>query len=236
MTDPWRDPRVVEGLDRQFERRAGELDAGAGRVGWKVGFGAPSALETMQISAPLLGYLSSSTVLEPGVAVDAAGWQRGIVEFEVAVYLASDLGPGADEDRARAAVGSLGPAIELANIDLPIGASHVADILAGDIFHEAVVFGDRDEARSGIDISGLTGRILVDGEQRASVVDLEAITGSYPEIVSTVASTLGSKGERLRAGDVIITGSIIPPIPVTEGRIFTFALDPFPPISVEITR
>ncbi len=235
MTDPWRDPRVVDGLDRQFERRSGSLATGSSHVGWKVGFGAPTSLETMQISAPLLGYLTSSTVLESGASVDSGDWKRGIVEFEVAVYLSSDLGAGAGEDEARAAVGALGPAIELANIDLPIGADGVADILAGDIFHEAVIFGSRDDSRAGIDISGMTGRILIDGEQRASVVELEEITGSYPQIVSTVANTLAARGERLRAGDVIITGSIIPPIPVSEGTNFTFALDPFPPISVDVT-
>ena len=85
MTDPWADPRVIEGLDRQFERRSRALATGASHVGWKVGFGAPSSLETMQITAPLLGYLTSTTVLEPDVPVDVSGWQRGIVEFEVAV-------------------------------------------------------------------------------------------------------------------------------------------------------
>lgn len=234
MTSPWEDPRVIDGTRRQLVERRRLLDTGVRHVGWKVGFGAPSALELMQISAPLLGFLTDRTVLEPGVEVSVGDWGRGIVEFEVAVYMAEDLGAGADDEQARAAVGSLGPAIELANIDLPIGPDDVADILAGDIFHEAVIFGDRDPERSGIDISGMTGRILVDGEERAVVTRLEEITGAYPRIVSTVASTLASQGERLRAGDVIITGSIVPPIPVTEGTTFTFALDPFPPISVHL--
>lgn len=234
MTVPWEDPRVIDGTKRQLAERRRRLDAGAGHVGWKVGFGAPSALELMQISAPLSGYLTDRTVLEPGERVPVGDWGRGIVEFEVAVYLAEDLGAGAGDEQARAAVGSLGPAIELANIDLPIGPDGVADILAGDIFHEAVIFGDRDPDRAGIDISGMTGRILVDGEERAAVTELEEITGAYPWIVSTVASTLASQGERLRAGDVIITGSIVPPIPVTEGTTFTFALDPFSPISVHL--
>lgn len=234
MTVPWEDPRVIEGMSRQLDERRRLLGSGVEHVGWKVGFGAPSALELMEISAPLLGYLTDRTVVDPGARVPVGDWGRGIVEFEVAVYMAEDLGAGADDGEARAAVGSLGPAIELANIDLPIGSGSVADILAGDIFHEAVIFGDRDPGRSGIDISGMTGKILVDGLERAAVTHLEEITGAYPWIVSTVASTLASQGERLRAGDVIITGSIVPPVPVTEGTTFTFALDPFPAISVHL--
>ena len=64
------------------------------------------------------------------------------------------------------------------------------------------------------------------------MTELEAITGAYPWIVSTVASTLASAGERLRAGDVIITGSVIPPVSVNDARDFTFTLDPFEPVSI----
>lgn len=235
MTHPWNDPRVVDGLERQLSERRRMLDAGASSIGWKVGFGAPGALRLLDISAPLMGFLTDRTVLEPGATVDVSAWTRGIVEFEVTLYLGEDVGAGAGEAEAAAAVASLGPAIELANVDLPITADGVTEIVAGDIFHEAVVFGNRDPDRAGVDLSGLVGRVLVDGEQRAAVEHLEEITGSYPWIVATVADTLASRGERLRAGDAIITGSIVPPIPVTEGTTFTFALDPIDTISVRLS-
>jgi 2-keto-4-pentenoate hydratase len=211
------------------------VSAGAHAIGWKVGFGAPTSLKLMQISAPLVGFLTDATVLEPGGIVDTRGWDRGIVEFEVAVYLGSDLGAGATDDEAREAISAVGPAIEVANINLPVEAGNVAEVLAGNIFHQGVIFGERDADRAGLDISGLTARILVDGEERATTEDLQAITGPYPWIVATVADTLAANGERLKAGDVIITGSVIPPIPVTDGTEFTLALDPFRPISVMVS-
>lgn len=232
MTNIWEDPRVSEGLRRQLDQRRRMLAEGARSVGWKVGFGAPASLELMQISAPLLGFMTDATVLESGARVPVSGWQRGIVEFEVAVELGEDLGPGASEQEARRAISAVGPAIELADIDLPVEAGRVADIMAGDIFHAGVIFGDLDRSRSGLDIDGLSARILIDGHERASTNDLQAITGHYPWIVSTVADLLASGGEALRAGDLLITGSVVPPIPASEGREFAFALDPFPPISV----
>ncbi|MDH3540881.1 MAG: hypothetical protein OEP52_12835 [Acidimicrobiia bacterium] len=234
MSRPWEDPRVVAGLPRQLAARSRMVSADARPIGWKVGFGAPAALELMQITAPLLGFLTDATVLESGAAVDTSTWERGIVEFEVAVYLGVDLGPGASPDEARTAIAAVGPAIELANINLPVNAAGVEDILAGDIFHEAVIFGDPSRDRAGLDINGMAARILIDGAERAATADLEAITGPYPWIVTTVADTLAANGELLRSGDVIITGSVVPPIPVTEGSEFTFALDPFDPISVRV--
>ena len=234
MSAPWEDRRVVAGLRRQLAARARTLEAGASPIGWKVGFGAPAALDLMQITAPLLGFMTDATVYESGCRFDTTGWERGIVEFEVAVYLGVDLGPGVSPDEARAAIAAVGPAIELANINLPLNAAGVEDILAGDIFHEAVIFGEPARDRAGLDISGMAARILIDGEERASTAELEAITGPYPGIVTTVADTLAAHGEMLLAGDVIITGSVIPPIPVSEGNEFTFALDPFDPISVRV--
>ncbi len=236
MTRIWEDPRVADGLSRQFTARESVLRSGARSLGWKVGFGAPASLELMQISAPLLGFLTDGTLLESGTVVDVATWQRGIVEFEVAVRLGRDLGPGASLDEAREAVAALGPAIELANIDLPIEASRVGDIVAGDIFHEGLIVGEFDSARSGLDIEGLTARILIDGTERAATSELEAITGPYPWIVATVANTVAAHGVTLSEGDIIITGSVVPPIPVTEGREFVFALGPYPPLSVRVAN
>ncbi len=234
MTDPWEDPRVTTGLERQLKARADSIAQGAGHVGWKVGFGAPTALELMQITAPLLGYLTDATVFESGAQFDTDGWTRGVVEFEVAVWMGSDLGPDATDAEAADAVSAVGSAIEVADVDLPVAPAGVADIMAGDIFHKGVIFGARDTSRAGLDISGVTAQISIDGVERAHVTELEEITGAYPWIVSTVASTLASAGERLRAGDVIITGSVIPPVSVDDGVEFTFALDPFEPISVRV--
>ncbi len=234
MSRPWEDARVVAGLARQFEARAAELAEGATAIGWKVGFGAPTARETMGTTAPLIGYLTDRTWLPSGAAVSSQGWTGGVVEFEIAVYMGADVGPGASIAEARAAVAALGPAIELADIDLPVEASRVADILAGNIFHAGVVLGENDPGRAGIDTTGLVAGILVDGVETAAVTDLQELTGPYPEVVATVAGTLAANGERLRAGDSIITGSVIPPVPIDSGSRFTFSLTGFDPIEVQI--
>ena len=235
MSAPWDDLRVRAGSARQFWLRKRMLDEGATPIGWKVAFGSPSALELMEIEAPLLGFLTDATVLQSGASVEMAGWQLGVVEFEVAVYLGEDLGPGASEEESRAAVSAIGPAIELADVDLPIAAASLEEILAYDIFHKGVILGVPDEGRAGLALGGMVARILIDGREVATTTDLQAITGAYLSIVTTVADTLAAYGEILRKGDVIITGSVVPPVPVGESTEFIFALDPFDPISVHVS-
>ncbi|MGI9647216.1 MAG: fumarylacetoacetate hydrolase family protein [Acidimicrobiia bacterium] len=234
MRPSWEDPRVEDGQPRQLRLRSDLEASGATPIGWKVGFGAPASLDLMQISAPLMGFLTDATVLQTGAQVEAGHWERGIVEFEVAVYLGQDLGPGATESEARAAIAGVGPAIELANIDLAVDAAHVAEIVAGNIFHKAVILGPPDEGRAGLDITGLVARVNVDGNEVASTDQLEAITGPYPWIVTTVANTLAAYSQLLRRGDVIITGSVIPPLPVGQGSQFEFILEPLEPLAVKL--
>lgn len=232
MTAPWEDPRVREGLTRQLSLRRRMLDEGARHLGWKVGFGAPAAMEKMGTTAPLVGFLTSAGVVESGATVGVDDWTGGVVEFEVAVYMGTDVGPGASLDEARAAVAAVGPAIELADIDLPLEPERVGDIVAGDIFHRAVVLGEPDPGRAGLDVAELVARVMVDGGEYARTADLQALTGRYDQVVKTVAETLASVGERLKAGDVIITGSVVPPVPIGSGHEFTFLLEPFPAISI----
>lgn len=228
------DPRIRNGMVRQLAARRQMLDEGATHVGWKVGFGAPSSLELMHISAPLVGFLTDATVFDSEAVIDPSDWQRGVVEFEVVAYLGADVGAGATDDDVLAAVSAVGPAIELANINLPLETDSVEGILAGDIFHTGVIFGAPDESRAGLDIEGLVARILVDNADLAEITDLQALTGRYLEVVRTVADTLAAHGELLRAGDVIITGSVIPPVPVGDGSEFTFLLGSSDPISVRV--
>lgn len=234
MKGPWEDQRVAEGLTHQLDARRQALAEGAAHIGWKVGFGAPAAREKMDIGAPLMGHLTDRTLLASGATVATREWSGGVVEFEVAAYMATDLGAGATHEQARAAVGALGPSIELADIDLPLEADRVPDIVGGNIFHVGVILGDRHPQRAGIDLSGLTARILVDGVEAAFVTELEALTGPYPEVVATVANTLAASGELLRAGDLIITGSVVPPIRLDSGSEFTFDLASFDPITVRV--
>ncbi len=226
---------MTDGFARQLARRSAALRHRATPIGWKVGFGAPASMRRMEIDAPLVGYLTDETVVAPGTTVDVSSWQRGIVEFETAVYLDADVSAEATPEEAAAAVGSLGPAIELADIDLPMEPTGLSDILDANVFHRHVIFGATDTARAGLNIDGLAMSIEVDGAEHALVSQLEQLTGSYAGIVATVANTLAAHDVALRAGDVIITGTVVPPMPVGESTTYSLTMTGFDTISVNVT-
>lgn len=226
------DPRIRRGMARQLKARRERLEAGEMPLGWKVGFGSTTAMARLGINAPLVGFLNDKTQLASRAAAEISGWTTPLLEPEIAVYLGRDLGAGADRETAAAAIAAAGPALELADINFP--PEDVEAILAGDVYHRHVILGRADTTRAGCVLDGLVGRVYHNGNEIAAVTDPQSTTGDLIDIVRHVADLLGAFGEILRAGEFIITGSIIPPIPVAADDDIQYVLEPVDTISVRV--
>ncbi len=230
MSALWDDPRIARGMKAQLERRRQRIAAGEKALGWKVGFGAPAAMEKLKITAPLVGFLTDRALVASGVMLPLADWKKPVAEPEIAVHIGKDLPGGADRDTARLAVAALGPAIELADLDRP--PDDVEAILAGNIYQRHVILGARDASRAGCVLDGLLARVIRNGTEIAATAEPEALTGNYVDIVRHVAGVLAAFGETLRAGEIIITGSIVPPLFVESGEEVEFKLEPVGAVSI----
>ena len=230
MSAPWYDPRIARGMAAQLTSWHGRLKAGEKPLGWKVGFGAPAAMETLKISAPLIGHVTDRARLEPASKVSLAGWSKPAAEPEIAVYMGKDLPGGASRDAAKNAIAGIGAAIELADVDFP--PDDVEAILKGNIYQRHVVLGACDKTRAGCALDGLTATVMRNGAEIARTSDTQEATGELVDIVRQVADMLSAFGERLRAGQFIITGSITPPLWVEPGEEILFNLEPVGAVSV----
>ncbi|MBI4206857.1 MAG: fumarylacetoacetate hydrolase family protein [Betaproteobacteria bacterium] len=230
MNDAIDDPRIARGMKTQLALRRARLDAGENPLGWKVGFGAPAAMARLAIKAPLVGFLTDRALVASGSLLSLANWNKPVAEPEIAVHIGHDLAGGADRAATQGAIAGLGPAIELADVDRP--PDDVESILAGNIYQRNLVLGQCDTARAGGRLDGLVARVIRNGSEIARTADPQALTGELIDIVRHVANVLAACGERLRAGEIIITGSIVPPLWVEAGEEVVFALDPLDTISI----
>ena len=179
----------VAGLDAGMRallaRRADALTTGARSVGWKIGFNAPGLQVHFGLDGPVVGYLTDSTVHEPGAPVEISRWVRPALEVEVAVRVGEDGG-----------VAGLGPALEL--VDLDRGFDDLELILAGNVFHRGVIFGDEVPGVEG----DLTGPMGLEVEVRRTKESLA--TGRLaerPEVtVEVVRAFLNAHGAALEPG------------------------------------
>ena len=230
----WDDPRIVRGMKAQLAGRRAQIEAGEEPLGWKVGFGAPAAMEKLKITAPLVGFLMKGGVIPSGGSASLAGWIKPVAEPEIAIRIGRDLAGGGDRGAAAAAIAALSPAIELADADLPFEDPEA--ILKRNIFQRHVIVGEPDPLRAG-GTAGLTARVFRRDAEAARTTDPEAATGKLVDIVRHVADLLAAFGERLSAGDIVIAGSVVPPLLVeADETAVAYALDPIGRISVAFTR
>ena len=231
----WDDPRIVRGMTAQFALRRQRLAGGDKLLGWKVGFGTPAQLKQFNIAGPLVGFLTQNARVAPGGTVSLAGWTKPVAEPEIAVHIGSDLAAGATLEAAAAAIAGISPAIEFADLHEP--ATDPERILSHDIYQRHVVLAGVTPARAGGAADSLTCRIMRRGAEFARTSDPQANTGRWVDIVAHVANVLAAFGERLRAGEVIITGSVVPPIVIEpDENSLAFVLDPVGVVSVSFSR
>ena len=229
------DPRIMRGMEAQLRLRRELLNADHQPLGWKLAFGGPDAMQRLHTNAPLVGFLLQSALLPSGSTLSISNWTKPAAEPEIAVFLGKDLPANSDHDTAAAAIAGLGPAIELADVDHP--SDDVEGTLACDIYQRHIILGSNDTGRVGGNLEGLSCSVLRNGSEIDCFNDpqsLQALTGELIDNVRHVANLLTVFGESLEAGQIIIAGSITPPIWVASGEEILFHLPPAAPISIRL--
>lgn len=187
-------------------------------------------MERLRIHAPLVGFLMGDAVVASGASISLAGWTKPAAEPEITVYMGKDLASGADRKATKDAIAGLGAAIEVADVEHP--SDDVEGTLARNIYQRHVVLSGCDPTHAGGGLAGLSARVVRNGAEMTNTRDFEALTGELIAIVGHVADLLSFFGETLQAGQIIIAGSITPPILVQPGETLGFHLEPLEPLSV----
>ena len=231
----WDAPLIKKGMTAQLAKRRARIAAGEKPLGWKVGLGAPATMERLKLAAPIVGFLMQRALLLSGSTVSLSGYTKPVAEPEICVRMARDLPSGASAAETAAAVKDIFPAIELADLDPVPTIDNLDAVLEGDIFQRHVVLCGNTRASAAT--SGLTSRVFRRGKEANVTADPEALTGKLPDIVAHVASTLAAFGEKLAAGDVIITGSITPPLTIEPDETeLVHVLEPIGEVSIRFSR
>ena len=189
-----------------LDRRHAALAAGETPVGWKIGFNTPAIQEHFGLADPVVGYLTDAGVLPDGATVPLAGWGAPAVEVELAIRVGDD-----------GAIAGLAPALEL--VDLSDSFDDIEPVLAGNICHRAVIFGD--------EAPGISPWSMVVSVTKADRLVAEGALVEEPSTtVAFVRSFLAGHGAALQSGDRIIAGSVVAPVVVAPGDELSVSFGP----------
>jgi 2-keto-4-pentenoate hydratase len=219
-------PAVVEGLRAQLASRSRALADGAASVGWKIAADMPGIASDEGANGSVFGYLTTATTKAVGDRVETEPAIELCAEVELAIQLGDDVGYDADLEAARSAVGTLGVALEIVDVD---EHADLHTMIESNVFHRLVAFGPPTPPAA-IHAASVKAQLAADGRilaTRTAAVD-------PARTVHDMAQLLGRFGQQLRAGDRLIAGSLIH-LPVEPEHLFTATIDGLGQASLHVT-
>jgi 2-keto-4-pentenoate hydratase len=223
---------IEDGYRLQDAVHARLAAAGDARVGWKVGSTSAAGQRGFGLQEPVYAGLFASN-RSPSLA-DALSRKlvRPSLECEIAAVLRRDLdGAAADLSDATImdAIGACHIACEI--IDNRYGdpmAVGVPSLIADDFFQAGFVIGAENAGWRMQDLPSVEAFIEIDGQR---------VIGSAHHVLSAfqslrwLAQSLARNGLSLRAGEIVLTGSITVPTAVAlPARAVTMGIDGFEPL------
>jgi 2-oxopent-4-enoate hydratase len=214
------------------ERR---LADGARIVGRKVGLTAKPMQELLGVNEPDFGVLFDDMVVEDGDEIDLATLLQPRVEAELAFVMDRDLaGPGVTTATALMAIGGVFPAIEVVDSRIADWKIKLVDTVADNASSALVVMGGRPKPVTDLDLR-LVGTVVSRNGELIDTGAGAAALGNPARCVAWLANKLGSFGDGLRAGDIVLPGAVHKMVPVQPGDVFRADYAHLGPVTVRFS-
>lgn len=208
---------LEEGYRVQLGVLSRHLAAGQRQAGWKIALSGVGARQAAGVHVPAFGYLLESGRYAQGHSFSCHEIPNPAIESELLITLGHDLqGPGVTRAQALAAATKIAPAFELVSIrgslaqDLPLG---IADNIAQWGF---VVGEEHVPYPKALDLAGVEVEIVKNGNTEAHVHSGNAIDDPLGSI-AWLANELARYGVVLTAGQSVLTGAVVRPLPIAPG-------------------
>lgn len=207
---------------RMLERR---LAAGEHIIGKKIGLTSKAVQTMLGVGQPDFGYLTNTMAFSQGEEMPISNQlMQPRAEGEIAFILKKDLmGPGVTNADVLAATDCVIPCFEVVDSRIENWEIKIQDTIADNASCGLFVLGDRAVSPTQVDLA-TCGMVV---EKNGSVISTgagAAALGSPVNCVVWLANTLGRLGTPLKAGEVILSGSLVPLVPVQAGDFMSLSI------------
>jgi 2-keto-4-pentenoate hydratase len=222
---------------------ADQIATGARVVGRKIGLTNPAVQAQFGVDRPDFGVLFESMACAPGSLIDGSRTLQPKIEAEIAFVLAEDLtGAMIGPAEVAAATAYVVAALEIVDSRIAGWDIGIVDTIADNGSSGLFVLGDRRQGLGRLDLAecamtlrrvaggagGVSGSDGVGGSDGGGGSDGEVVsTGTGASIlghplaaVAWLAAAVRDHGRPLRAGEVVLSGSLGPMVPVAPGDAF----------------
>ncbi|RKL67092.1 4-oxalocrotonate decarboxylase [Salipaludibacillus neizhouensis] len=228
------DLTVEEAYEIQQELVTLKLEQGHSIVGPKMGLTSRAKMKQMNVEDPIYGYIFDNMVVQDGTAISLSDFIHPKVEAEIAFILGKDIeGPGITGAQVLAATEHVVSALEIIDSRYENFNFTLPDVIADNASSSKVVFGNliRKPEELELDLVGTT--LTINGEIR----DLgagAAVVGHPANSVAMLANMLHRKGDKLKDGQIILTGGITGAVQLSNGDVVSAKLDGLGEVSFSV--
>lgn len=203
---------AVQLINTQFWQAGGRQITGK-----KVGLAAVEAQQRMGVDHPNFGILFDDMAVQDGGKLDFARMLQPRVEGEVAFVLNKALiDVNTSREAAANAVGAVHAAIEIVDTRIADWQMTYADMVADNGAASFYVLSARGIRLDDLDLSDVTMTMKINQTYAASGSGA-TVMGDPLNALAWLAGFCARQGQPLRAGDVVLSGSLGPMVPLQRG-------------------
>ena len=237
------DEYVPRSVDEAFQVQDAFQSINAHALGEVVGYKIALTTKVMQqmvgYDEPVPGAIFADTVHASPAQTSCSEYTHLGVECEVAVRLAHDLpADGAPYDRAAVAdaVGEVMAALELVddrNVNYAEFSGNILSFIGDNAWNAGAVLGRPVPNWRDLDLALARGVMQINGEDVAEGVGAD-VMGHPLDALAWLANARATRGDALRAGMLVMTGSIIATRFVETGDRVRFVMAGMPDVCLDI--
>ena len=192
-------------------------------IGKKIGVTSPAVQEMLGIDQPDFGFLTDAMWCRDGV-VDASALIAPRAEAEIGFRLNSDLkGPGVKPGDVLDATESVMACFEIVDSRIQDWRIQICDTIADNASCGVFVLSDNEVPASGLNLKDIQATVTKNGEY-LSEGSGASVQGAPENAVAWLANTLGEYGIPFRAGEIILSGSLVPLADAAAGDVFRLSM------------
>lgn len=188
---------------------------GSRRIGWKIGLTAPVIQQQFGLHEPVFACLLAEGLVQSGHIFRRDALIEPGFENELCIVLDRDLPANATRADVAAAVSRVHPAFEIIETRGDL-SGQLALAVTDNGQQKAFVLGQPVSRQALPELSAVTVRVRINGAEIATASG-DAVLGHPYNSVVWLASKLAQFGERVRAGDYIMSGSFTRQFPLGRG-------------------
>ena len=193
-------------------------------VGKKIGVTSKAVQDMLGVHQPDFGFLTDWMHVTGDIDVEAKALIAPRAEAEIAFILKNGLtGPGVTAEQVIAATEFIAPCFEIVDSRIKDWKIGIIDTVADNASCGVFVLGEARADPRAHDLPSLHVTVTKNGAPLSEGYG-SAVQGDPAQAVAWLANTLGAYGVTLDAGDVILSGSLVPLEPAVKGDLFEMTL------------